>query len=254
MKKCIIIALLVMLGFANVIAQEGGIFFVNYEPDPSLCSETDPQGFMVFDVDGNGSDDLIVDFYIYMIGEVPEFSVNEGWEICRVPDADVDSISLNSSSLSWSKAQDWPGYHEQYGLRKETENGYCYGWFRVYDSHVLKQNKINRGTVYLDCHAFCTIPNYPLRWGQTSLSQGLEENGSVASAMVYPNPANATITVIGESLRRIEITNMLGQRVATHQAEGSQATIDISTLPTGIYFVGITDENGKRCVKKVVKE
>ena len=73
-------------------------------------------------------------------------------------------------------------------------------------------------------------------------------------ATIHPNPATATVTIVGENLRQIEITDMLGQRVATHQAEGPQATIDISTLPTGIYFVGITDENGKRCVRKVVKE
>ena len=73
-------------------------------------------------------------------------------------------------------------------------------------------------------------------------------------ATIHPNPATATVTIVGEGLRQIEITDMLGQRVATHQAEGPQATIDISALPTGIYFVGITDENGKRCVRKVVKE
>ncbi len=73
-------------------------------------------------------------------------------------------------------------------------------------------------------------------------------------ATIHPNPATATVTIVGENLRQIEITDMLGQRVATHQAEGPQATIDISALPTGIYFVGITDENGKRCVRKVVKE
>ena len=30
--------------------------------------------------------------------------------------------------------------------------------------------------------------------------------------------------------------------------------IDIANLPTGIYFVNITDSEGRKCVRKVVKE
>ena len=168
---------------------------------------------------------------------------------------------LNDTTLVWDARiypeKGWIGHYHldtivfKSGIRNGEEGEYYYGWMEAYSVVTYNYDTV---WFYLARTCFCTIPNYPLRWGQTSLSQGLEENGSVASAMVYPNPANATITVIGESLRRIEITNMLGQRVATHEAEGSQATIDISSLPTGIYFVGITDENGKRCVKKVVKE
>ena len=134
-------------------------------------------------------------------------------------------------------------------IRNGQEGEYYYGWLEAY--FVSDYTTV---WIYLARTCFCTIPNYPLRWGQTSLTQDLEENESTAVASIYPNPANATVTIVGENLRQIEITDMLGQRVATHQAEGPQATIDISTLPTGIYFVGITDENGKRCVRKVVKE
>ena len=134
-------------------------------------------------------------------------------------------------------------------IRNGQEGEYYYGWLEAY--WVSDYTTV---WIYLARTGFCTIPNYPLRWGQTSLTQDLEENESMAVASIYPNPANATVTIVGENLRQIEITDMLGQRVATHQAEGPQATIDISALPTGIYFVGITDENGKRCVRKVVKE
>ena len=70
----------------------------------------------------------------------------------------------------------------------------------------------------------------------------------------YPNPAKGQVTVTGENLKSAEVTNALGQRVATAKGEGNRMTIDIAHLPTGLYFVSITDEQGRKCVRKVVKE
>jgi hypothetical protein len=50
------------------------------------------------------------------------------------------------------------------------------------------------------------------------------------------------------------VFNTLGQSVATAKGEGERLTVDISNLPAGIYFVNITDGEGRKCVKKVVKE
>ena len=146
------------------------------------------------------------------------------------------------------------------GFRKIVDYEDYYAWAKIY----MYRNPNGQGNhpshgvydivyAYCDDMAFCTIPDYPLQWGQTEIL-GVDENTEPSIVTIHPNPANNTLTITGESLRWIEITNMLGQRVATHEAEDPQATIDISTLPMGIYFVGITDENGKRCVQKVVKE
>lgn len=52
----------------------------------------------------------------------------------------------------------------------------------------------------------------------------------------------------------VKVFNTLGQRLATVQGDGEQLTADISSLPAGIYFVNITDNGGRKCVRKVVKE
>ena len=70
----------------------------------------------------------------------------------------------------------------------------------------------------------------------------------------YPNPTTDLVTVMGKDLKAAEVVNMLGQRVITVQGEGETMQIDISNLPTGIYFVNITDTEGRKCVRKVVKE
>ena len=71
---------------------------------------------------------------------------------------------------------------------------------------------------------------------------------------IYPNPTRGLIIVEAEGLRQIEVLNTLGQRVATATSEGETLHIDISQLPAGIYFVNITDSEGRKCVRKVVKE
>ena len=35
---------------------------------------------------------------------------------------------------------------------------------------------------------------------------------------------------------------------------GETLQIDIANLPAGVYFVNIMDEEGRKCVRKVVKE
>jgi hypothetical protein len=99
--------------------------------------------------------------------------------------------------------------------------------------------------------AFCTQPDYPLIVGQTSLD-GLEEKTSFVT--LYPNPTTGIVTFMGKDLKAAEVVNALGQCVATAQGEGERLTVDISSLPAGVYFVDITDTEGRKCVRKVVKE
>ena len=71
---------------------------------------------------------------------------------------------------------------------------------------------------------------------------------------LYPNPATGFVTITGTNLKQAQIINTLGQCVATVKGEGEQLSVDISDLPAGVYFVNITDGEGRKCVKKVVKE
>ncbi|MBR1513295.1 MAG: T9SS type A sorting domain-containing protein [Bacteroidales bacterium] len=75
-----------------------------------------------------------------------------------------------------------------------------------------------------------------------------------AFATLHPNPTTGMVTVTGENLRQAEVVNALGQHVATAKGVGESLKIDISNLPAGVYFVNITDAEGRKCVRKVVKE
>ena len=76
------------------------------------------------------------------------------------------------------------------------------------------------------------------------------ENKEIA---VYPNPTNGQVTIIGKNLRQAEVVNMFGQRIIIAKGEGNELHFDMEALPSGVYFVNVTDTEGRQCVKKVVK-
>ena len=82
----------------------------------------------------------------------------------------------------------------------------------------------------------------------------VEENTTNAFATLYPNPTNGLVTITGQELKSAEVFNAYGQRVATVQGDDEQMTIDLNGLPAGVYFVNVTDKDGRKCMRKVVKE
>ena len=141
------------------------------------------------------------------------------------------------------------------------DEDFCYGWIEQdfrYDSITVDTLNdewcLYKPVVTLRRAAYCTVPNYPLRVGQTSFDWGVEENAATAFATLHPNPTSGQFTVTGQDLRQAEVVNLLGQRVATVAGDGDVLHIDMAGLPTGVYFVNITDAEGRKCVRKVVKE
>jgi len=69
---------------------------------------------------------------------------------------------------------------------------------------------------------------------------------------IYPNPATTQLTITASSvISEITITNLLGQTVYSSQySGGSQASIDVSELPSGVYFVKVNGTD----VRKIVKQ
>ena len=81
---------------------------------------------------------------------------------------------------------------------------------------------------------------------------GLDETRKLFA--VFPNPTTNFVTITGQDLKAAEVFNTLGQHVATATGEGERLTVNLSEMPAGIYFVNVTDKEGRKCVRKVVKE
>ena len=67
---------------------------------------------------------------------------------------------------------------------------------------------------------------------------------------LYPNPTTGQFTVEGANVAKVEVYNLIGQKV--HEAEGKTVSIDAANWNKGIYLVNIVEQNGAVVTKKLV--
>ena len=79
-----------------------------------------------------------------------------------------------------------------------------------------------------------------------------EQNGS--KTLIYPNPVNAKLTVEAqEAWGTVEIYNLMGALVYSQKDCPNKVEINTSDLPTGIYFIRMTNDNTSEA-RRFVKE
>ena len=67
---------------------------------------------------------------------------------------------------------------------------------------------------------------------------------------LYPNPTAGQFTVEGANVAKVEVYNLVGQKV--HEAEGQTISIDAANWNKGIYLVNIIEQQGAVVTKKLV--
>ena len=84
-------------------------------------------------------------------------------------------------------------------------------------------------------------------------SVGMNEVSQTNIFTVYPNPTNSTLTINTKAnYSSIQIVNTIGQVVFTKE---KSASLNLSSLPSGIYFIQLVDNKGSVIGKeKFVKE
>lgn len=71
--------------------------------------------------------------------------------------------------------------------------------------------------------------------------------------LVYPIPAKDKVFLSGsESIENYVIYNSLGKEIVNGIINYTKATVDVSYLPTGIYFLRLNYENNKTIIRKLV--
>ena len=68
---------------------------------------------------------------------------------------------------------------------------------------------------------------------------------------IYPNPASDQLYVEGSDIQSLSLCDLLGKTICT--LSGSQNSINISTLPSGVYWLRVTTSSGI-VTKKIVKK
>lgn len=249
MKRYLVLAVLFFAAF-GMRAQEGEIVYVDFEPD--IVTEQDDD-LIPIDFDEDGVTDVSLVLMSVSTGYQFGLIAHGDWQISYV--TEENSLLPISEITNWNDQLSWVPtfYVEELCVRKSSENAYYYGWFRAYNGYISYPNGGFRSYIGLDRYAYCTIPDYPLMWGQTELLI-VEESSFNSFATLYPNPTNGMVAITGENLQQAEIFNILGQQVLSVQGKGNELRIDMANLPAGVYFVTVTNEEGRKCVRKVVKE
>ncbi|MBS1629343.1 MAG: T9SS type A sorting domain-containing protein [Bacteroidetes bacterium] len=81
--------------------------------------------------------------------------------------------------------------------------------------------------------------------------KGLEALGNVK---VYPNPANNFFTIEGAVGATATLTNNIGQRAMQFSVNTDKQVMDISSLPSGMYVLQLTDSKGNHGAMSFVKQ
>ena len=80
--------------------------------------------------------------------------------------------------------------------------------------------------------------------------EGMEETLET-EIQVWPNPTTGTLHIEADDINKVEIYNLFGQIVMNAE---KVETMDLSDLEKGIYFLMVSEKNGRKSVTKIIKE
>ena len=84
-------------------------------------------------------------------------------------------------------------------------------------------------------------------------TEGVDEQ-SGNKTLIYPNPVNDKLTIEAEqALGTVEIYNLMGALVYSQKDCANKVEINTSDLPTGIYFIRMTNDKTSEA-RRFVKE
>ncbi len=86
-----------------------------------------------------------------------------------------------------------------------------------------------------------------------SIVLGMESFTEKKDTNIYPNPANNYVIVEGEDIQEVEILDMMGRKLISHNVENS-SMIDISGLTSGMYLIRTIDVNNNISIQKIIKK
>ena len=258
----LLMSLLMLVGI-KVHAQGGNIIYCDFNPN-IVISEAYPSDTIKMDFDMDGSADVCSYFKFFSFGSrwctlAPN---NKKWEITTVANevGDLSSDYSEIPSFGWTNEAGGmqpinDGGSFRYAVRMTEGDDYYYGWMKVYCVRFPQEqgNSIGNKEIVLDEMAFCTAPNYPLKWGQVSVDINEEYGDAEPVIIIYPNPSSDNIEIIGKELEQVEIVDVLGRQVFSMKGGSDNLQINICKLPSGLYFAKVTDSQGKKSVKKVIK-
>ena len=90
-------------------------------------------------------------------------------------------------------------------------------------------------------------------FGNKAATLGVEDENSVSSLKIYPNPANDSFS-INTSVSQLDIYDLTGKLVKSFKGDYIENTsFDVSDLTQSIYLVKIENNEGHTLTSKLIK-
>jgi hypothetical protein len=183
------------------------------------------------------------------------------------PHAELTNTSPSSMTYEWKlKSSDFPDAWKNFGI---CDNRQCFMYTNPLDFTILNESlPVATGgkfkfKIQMDVS---TIPS-----GMHYITASIWEKGAPAEAKdvtfilgkwgtnvgsvsknddvtIYPNPAKTEINVLfnpNAGIKNISVYNLIGKVISVYKVQGSSAKLDLQSIPPGIYFMRLSDNQGR---------
>lgn len=271
MKKQLTVLAILIMSTLGLKAQQGEIIYTDFEPDLYVGALTYnfPHDTIKVDIDQDGTTDFKIFLgFVGSYGIVAQFTNYSPWYY-RGKSGETDTIvpmanpnrwlCLYGNAVMFTYIDSPTVINDTFGFRKTIDGGNYYAWMTVNVTREINGIQGSHGTydkvqAYVKEVAYCTIPDYPLQWGQTNITEGVEEETIENDFSIYPNPTDDVLFV--QTLRAMSlpdqsyrIINLMGQTVLSGNINADTQQINIESLPAGMYFITVVGETRKFVVK-----
>ena len=242
-KTLFLIAFICLSSYSLFSQEKGRIIYTDFEPDSVIY----PVWFAGNPLDINYDGIKEIRFKREPRLGYGELLVDDNnWDIKKLLN---DDIPL-SSYTNWSRYMEIPHGDFHVGLRHYVGNeNYYYGWIRFNVRNLGDEGPL----ITIHDMAYCTIPNYPLMFGQKDFMDIEENEYATANASLFPNPVEDRLSLQlsgNASCKNVEIYGIDGRLLKSQNDDFEN--IDVSALPTGLYIAKINLNNGTMFTEKVV--
>jgi len=79
-------------------------------------------------------------------------------------------------------------------------------------------------------------------------------NVSDIQTKIFPNPTSGRLYVSSETYVHIRLSNSLGKQILAETLNPKIGTLTLTSLPSGLYLLELTDDEGNRTVHKIIKQ
>ena len=240
--------------FPNMLfsQEKGMIIYTDFEPDSIYAFAG--YGQIVFDINYDSTPDFRFVKEGNSGGDMDYIKVYVNWKLGFCED-DSDTVSLCTKWYDYCQLWDYEyeGDHIDCNLALRhwvPGEGLYYGWLKA---KYQFDNEIKEYTITLYDMAYCTIPNYPLRFGQKDFVDIEENEYAAANVKLFPNPVEDRLSLQlsgNASCESVEIYGIDGRLLKSQNDDFEN--IDVSSLSRGLYIAKINLSDGNVYTDKIV--